>query len=99
MTAATGDLALTTALRERPHLILLDLHLPDMPGEQVLQRLRANPITSAIPVAILSADATSSHSQRLVAEGAVAYLTKPLQLSRLLQLLDERLPAVRMPKG
>jgi CheY-like chemotaxis protein len=88
-----------TVRREHPDLILLDLHLPDMSGEEVLRRLWADPSTRPIPVAILSADATSSHSQRLLAAGAVAYLTKPLQLSRLLRLLDERLPASSAAKG
>jgi len=41
-------------------------------------------------VAVLSADAISSHSERLLAAGAAAYLTKPLDVARLLALLDER---------
>ena len=92
-TAASGAAALEAATRDRPDLILLDLHLPDMPGEEVLRRLLEEPLTRTIPVVILSADATSRQSDRLLASGAVAYLTKPLQLTRLLRLLDERLPA------
>jgi signal transduction histidine kinase/CheY-like chemotaxis protein len=92
LTALTGEAALDMVRSEHPDLILLDLHLPDMSGEDVLRRLWADPATRPVPVAILSADATTSQSQRLLAAGAVAYLTKPLQLSRLLQLLDERLP-------
>jgi PAS domain S-box-containing protein len=95
VTAASGEAALDRARRHRPDLILLDLHLPDIPGEEVLRRLWADPATRPIPVAILSADATASQSQRLLAAGAVAYLTKPLQLTGLLRLLDERLPSVR----
>ena len=93
VTAATGAAALDTARTRRPDLILLDLHLPDMSGEEVLRQLWADPLTRAMPVAILSADATHSQTQRLLAAGAVAYLTKPLQLTRLLELLDHRLPA------
>jgi hypothetical protein len=95
VTVPTGEAALDAARRSRPDLILLDLHLPDIPGEEVLRRLWADQGTRPIPVAILSADATHSQSQRLLAAGAIAYLTKPLQLVRLLQLLDERLPVGR----
>jgi CheY-like chemotaxis protein len=76
---------------ERPDLILLDLHLPDLSGEEVLRRLWADPETRRIPVAVLSADATPHQKQRMLAAGAVAYLTKPLDLTRLLQLLDQQL--------
>jgi PAS domain S-box-containing protein len=91
LTAMTGQAALDMVARERPDLILLDLHLPDMKGEEVLRRLWADPGTRLIPVAVLSADATTAQKQRTLAAGAVAYLTKPLDLDRLLRLLDDRL--------
>jgi CheY-like chemotaxis protein/two-component sensor histidine kinase len=90
-TAMTGQAALDMVARERPDLILLDLHLPDMKGEEVLRRLWADPGTRSIPVAVLTADATIAQKQRTLAAGAVAYLTKPLDLGRLLRLLDDRL--------
>ena len=95
LTGASGDEGLALARAERPDLILLDLHLPDLPGEEVLRRLWANTATRAIPVAVLSADATMNQRKRLLAAGAVAYLTKPLELAALLKLLDETLPPVR----
>jgi CheY-like chemotaxis protein len=70
-------------------LVLLDLHLPDMDGEQVLQRLRDDPATASIPVVIVSADATPGRVQRLVTAGAVGYLTKPIDVRELLRFLDE----------
>jgi CheY-like chemotaxis protein len=91
VTAHTGAEGLDLARRERPDLILLDLHLPDMSGEDVLRYLWTNPATRSLPVAVLSADATSSQRQRLLASGAIAYLTKPLDLTQLLRLIDERL--------
>ena len=56
--ATLGGLALELARRHRPDVILLDLHLPDMSGIDVLGRLRADPVTTEIPVVVVSADAT-----------------------------------------
>lgn len=93
LTAARGEDGLELAKRERPNLILLDLHLPDMSGEEVLRRLWSDPATRPLPVAVLSADATPAQRQRLLASGAVAYLTKPLDITHLLRLIDDRLTA------
>lgn len=92
LASASGEEGVVIARAEHPDLILLDLHLPDVPGDEVLRRLWAHPSTRGIPVAVLSADATTRQSQRLLAAGAVAYLTKPLELTRLLKLLDDILP-------
>ena len=93
--AMTGAEGVEAAARERPDLILLDLHLPDMDGETVLARLASLPLTRHIPVAVLSADAVNAQSERLLAAGAVAYLTKPLEIARVFQLLDSRLGSTR----
>jgi signal transduction histidine kinase/CheY-like chemotaxis protein len=84
-----GTRGLELARDHRPQLILLDLHLPDIPGSQVLARLLADPVTKAIPVVILSADATPGQMSRLVEQGARAYLTKPLDVKQLLALFDD----------
>jgi signal transduction histidine kinase/CheY-like chemotaxis protein len=91
LVAMQGTLGIELAGRHHPDLILVDLHLPDMPGRTVLARLRSNPATAAIPVAILSADATKGQMERLLAAGAEAYLTKPLDVRRFLELIDEHL--------
>jgi CheY-like chemotaxis protein len=82
-----GQDGLDYAAREGPSIILLDLHLPGMAGEHVLQELKAEPATAAIPVAILSADASPGTIRRLIASGALTYLTKPLVLADLDELL------------
>jgi PAS domain S-box-containing protein len=89
--AMQGRLGLELAREHQPVLVLLDLHLPDMDGEQVLQRLRDDPATAAIPVVIVSADATHGQVQRLLTAGAFAYLTKPIDVRELLGLLDKTL--------
>jgi CheY-like chemotaxis protein len=82
-------LGLDLAREHDPDLVLLDLHLPDMPGEEVLRRLRGDERTAGIPVVVLSADARPSLIKRLLASGARAFLTKPLDVAELLALLDQ----------
>jgi CheY-like chemotaxis protein len=81
-----GLIMATVPLFARP--ILLDLQLQDLHGSQVLKELRAEPVTAAIPVVVLSADATPGVIRRLLAGGALAYLTKPLDLAEFGELLD-----------
>ena len=84
----SGQAGLEAATREIPDLILLDLHLPGLHGDEVLTRLRDTPATAGIPVAILSAEAAPAVIRRMRASGVIAYLTKPLDLSELGRLLD-----------
>jgi signal transduction histidine kinase/ActR/RegA family two-component response regulator len=84
---ASGGAGLECAVRNLPDIILLDLHLPDMHGDQVLSELKAKPATAAIPVVILSADASRDAISRLLAGGALAYLTKPIEFGVLLDSL------------
>jgi signal transduction histidine kinase/CheY-like chemotaxis protein len=89
--AMQGRLGLELAREHLPALVLLDLHLPDISGDEVLQRLRDDPVTAKIPVVIVSADATPGQIQRLLNAGALAYLTKPIDVAELLGILDEHL--------
>ncbi len=86
-----GEEGLRLARQHHPDLILLDLHLPDVRGDEVLRRLQAHAETAGIPVVMLSADATPNQIQRLLAAGAEAYLTKPIDVYQLLRLLDEKM--------
>jgi PAS domain S-box-containing protein len=88
ISAMRPELGLELAGEHHPDLVLLDLHLPDIPGETVLRRLQTNPKTAAIPVVILSADARPGLIQRLLEQGARAFLTKPLAVKELLEVLD-----------
>jgi signal transduction histidine kinase/CheY-like chemotaxis protein len=87
--AMQGRLGLALAREHRPDLILLDLHLPDIGGDAVLRELRAHRRTADIPVVIVSADATPGQIERLTAEGANAYLTKPFDVQSLLALIND----------
>lgn len=72
----------------KPDLILLDLHLPDHPGSWVLECIQQIPGCEHIPVLVVSADATERERDRLLAKGAVAYITKPFQVQELLAIVE-----------
>ena len=79
--------------RDRPDLILLDMHLPDVDGLELLHQLRRDPSLAAIPVVVVSADATAGRQAQVLAAGARDYLTKPVALVPFLAVLDELLAA------
>lgn len=87
VTATQGRLGLALAREHRPDLILLDLHLPDVPGREILRDLRRDPATRTIPIVIISADATKTQMDRLAQDGASGYLTKPLDIAAFVELL------------
>jgi PAS domain S-box-containing protein len=92
--AMQGKLGLEMARRHLPQFILLDLQLPDIKGDEVLRRLQADPATREIPVIMLSADATKSQIERLLALGVREYLTKPLDVRRFLSVVGGLLAPV-----
>jgi len=87
--AQTGEEGVRSALAELPALVLLDLHLPDIDGHEVLRRLRADAATAATPVVVVSADATGDARERVLAAGADRFLTKPLGMADLLAVVYE----------
>ena len=85
------------ALRDQPpDLILLDMHLPDASGEEVLAALQADPRLCRIPVVAVSADATRARIDAVLQRGVQAYLTKPLLLADVLDVIDRMLAASGM---
>jgi len=93
VSAMQGGLGIDMARTCRPDLALLDLNLPDMSGSDVLRKLRENPETKNIPVVMISADASPGQAQRLIDAGASAYLTKPIEIKQLLDVIDRTLKA------
>jgi CheY-like chemotaxis protein/anti-sigma regulatory factor (Ser/Thr protein kinase) len=88
MSAPLGREGLELARRERPDLILLDLHLPDIGGDEVALELRADAATSAIPIVVLSADAYASQRRRLLRIGVDEYLTKPFRVAEMIDTVE-----------
>jgi signal transduction histidine kinase/ActR/RegA family two-component response regulator len=103
ITTMQGTLGLELARRHLPDLILLDNHLPDIDGQEVIRRLRTDSLTRPIPVVVVSADATEEQRTRMIALGAANYLTKPLQLNSVLsavwEVLDSPVALLQTAEG
>jgi CheY-like chemotaxis protein len=92
ITAATGAEGLRLARERRPSLILLDIHLPDMEGDEVLRELQRDPVAQQIPVVIVSAEGDPGLPDRMRAAGAHGYLDKPLDFPEFFAMVDAALP-------
>ncbi len=88
MTGAAGLAAIRARL---PDLLLLDMHLPDMNGIDLLRALQADVRTAGIPVVVVSADALAQQIAEAFAAGCSHYLTKPVSVSELLAVVDDLL--------
>jgi len=82
--ATDGTQGVTMATSEQPDLILMDLTLPDINGEEATRRLKADPATKSIPVIALTANAMASDRERAIAAGCDEFETKPVDMPRLL---------------
>ena len=87
--APTGEEGLSLADERLPSVILLDLTLPDINGYECLRRLKESEATRDIPVVIISGVSDADTIARVKSAGAASYLTKPLDVHQLLDLLDE----------
>jgi len=90
LVAANGEQALRMAQQQRPDLMLVDMHLGDMSGLELAQRLARDPQLRGLPRIVLSADAAPDQVRAAMAAGFAAYLTKPLNVAQLLRSIDEQ---------
>jgi CheY-like chemotaxis protein len=88
LVATDGAEGTKMARRHRPDLVLADLDLHGMGGEEVLARLRVDPVTRRVPVVMVGADPSASVADRLIARGARTCLAKPLNARALACVLD-----------
>ena len=91
LSALQGRLGLELAREHQPDLLLLDLNLPDMSGEQLLRILKDNPLTASIPVIAITGEVASDRSKLLLQLGALDILNKPYKVQELLSLLETML--------
>lgn len=90
--AVNGEQAVEVAVRERPHLILMDLSLPLLDGLAATRRIRQNEALRRIPIIAVSAHDTSDFHADALAAGCNDYVTKPIDFEQLEQLLSRLLP-------
>ena len=89
ITSTNGKETVKLAIKHKPELILLDLNLPDIFGGDVLKLLLENKKTKDIPVIVVSADGMEHQIEKMTKAGAKKYLTKPLEVSVFLSMIDE----------
>ncbi len=86
--AGDGTSALALARSDPPDLVLLDLHIPGISGEEVLAALKADPATAGARVIVVTAAGEEGRA-RALAVGADAYFTKPFSPTGLLQAVEQ----------
>jgi CheY-like chemotaxis protein len=96
--AATGIEALTQAHATCPDLIIMDLGMPAMTGDQATARLKADPLTSHIPVVVITAFSYGTLVDRARAVGAADILYKPFHFESLHATLQRHLSVNHQPK-
>ena len=91
LTANTGPLGVHMAKELHPDIIFMDINLPGVSGMEVLDRLRDDPATAAIPVTALSSNAYPSQIEKGMRKGLFRYLTKPFRIDEFMTAIDDML--------
>jgi CheY-like chemotaxis protein len=81
--ASDGEQAVAEALRVRPDLIILDIHMPGLDGFGVIEKLRREKDFTATPIIALTASAMMGDRERALSVGFTGYITKPIRLEAL----------------
>ena len=89
--AVDGQAGVEMAASSTPDIILMDLSLPVMDGWEATRRIKADPTTQSIPVIALTAHAMAGDEQKALEAGCDDYDTKPIDLSRLLDKIENLL--------
>jgi DNA-binding response OmpR family regulator len=89
VTAMDGMQATTTAMREKPDVVVLDIGLPAGNGHIVAQRLRENTVTMHVPIIILTARVGDDDYMQALQNGVNKFLTKPFKAEEIMSAIDE----------
>ena len=89
--AINGEEGVEKTAQLKPNLVLMDMSLPIIDGWEATRQIKANEITKNIPVIALTAHAMSGDRQKALAAGCDDYDTKPVDLSRLLEKIEQQL--------
>ena len=87
-TAVDGAEGIAKAIQGLPALVLMDMNLPEVDGWEATRRLKAEPLTAAIPIIGLTAHAMSGDKEKILAAGCNDYGTKPVEFARLLTKIE-----------
>lgn len=93
LTAHDGETGLQLALEQQPDLVIVDLLIPRLDGLEICRRLKQDPKTARIPVALFTASATRDLDELCKTAGFSAYLRKPYEASELLGVIQKLLNA------
>ena len=94
ITAKDGSEALSVVKKERPSLVFMDLHMPNMDGAECCARLKADPEFKLLPVVMITSEGRGDERQSCFRAGCDDFLTKPLDRSRFLETARKYLPAI-----
>lgn len=87
--ALNGIKGYKVARREKPDVVLLDIMMPDVDGYEVFRRIKLDPTTNGIPIVFVSAKSSEEDINKGLSMGANAYITKPFEISSLLDKVRE----------
>ncbi len=87
LSAANGEEAIALAASEHPDLILMDLRMPVMNGDEAMRRIKADERTRRIPVVALTASAMKGEREQLLAAGFDGYIEKPIGVATFADLV------------
>ena len=91
--AESAEDGLAAIARERPALVLMDIHLPGIDGIEALRRLRADAATRTIPVLAVTASVMTNDRQKILAAGFDGYQSKPISVRPFLTAVREAIDA------
>ena len=91
MVADTAEAGIPLVQKEKPDLVLMDIHLPGMNGIQALAKLRAAPETQAIPVFAFTASVMPQDRKEITSAGFDGFLSKPINMKEFLETIAARL--------
>lgn len=80
--------AMEALVNERPSVILLDMMMPQMDGYEAIPLLKRNPRSGDIPIVAVTAQAMVGDREKCLAAGADDYLSKPIDVDRLLEIIE-----------
>jgi CheY-like chemotaxis protein len=89
--ALNGAMALTAIASAQPHLILLDVQMPDMSGYELCSHIKSNPQTRHIPIVFLSAHDDTSEKRKAFSLGGSDYISKPFNIDHLLKTIQQQI--------